>query len=88
MHCGKHVVSGIPTWLFGMTENLKMIGKTKGVKDPKSFKQKTSTYPVTTWLQSLVATPCPKPKRNVAYKTVFVKQITSQGYVWKVAQWC
>lgn len=38
--------------------------------------------------QSPMATPYPKLKRNVAYKTVFVKQVTSQGYMWKAAQWC
>lgn len=35
MHCGKHVVCGIPTWLFGTTENLKIMGKIRGMKDPQ-----------------------------------------------------
>lgn len=34
MHCGKHVVCGISTWLFGTTENF-MVGKIKGMKDPQ-----------------------------------------------------
>lgn len=44
-------------------------GKIKGMKDPKSFKQKTSAYQIPTRLQSPLATPYPAVKRNVAYNT-------------------
>lgn len=64
------------------------MGKIRGTQNTKSFKQKTSTYAITTWLQSPMATPYLKLKRNVAYKTVFVKQITSRGYMWKAEQCC
>lgn len=59
-------------------------GKIKGMKDPKSFKQKTSAYQIPTRLQSPLATPYPAVKRNVAYNTA----CEARNYSWLRVEGC
>lgn len=86
MHCGEHVVCGIPTWLFGTTEKL-MMGKSKGWKTPNPSKRRRVHIKSPHGSNLLWQLPT-QQWRGTWHTTQTVKQRASHGCMWKVAQWC
>lgn len=80
----EHVVCGIPTWLFG---KLKMMGKSKGWKTPNPLNRRRVHIKSPQGSNLLWQLPT-QQWRGTWHTTQPVKQGTTHGCVWKVAQWC